>query len=91
MKSKISDDGNYAIDANILFGEHLKFYQQKLGIEERQKIGDRVQPPSQMDNLVKLTQKFYKKQKRYEKGNREVRELQAIHKGQLLNNPEKII
>ena len=47
-----------------------------------------VQPPSQMDNLVKLTQKFYKKQKRYEKGNREVRELQAIHKGQLLNNPE---
>ena len=38
-------------------------------------MDDKVLPPSQMDNLVKLTMKFYKKQKRVQKGNRECREL----------------
>ena len=42
LKTKISTDRDYAIDANLLYGEHLKFYQAKLGIEERQRIGDVV-------------------------------------------------
>ena len=64
LKSKIAKDRDYAIDCELLYDEHLKFYQQKLGIEERQRMDDMVMPPSQMDNLVKLTMKFYRKQKR---------------------------
>ena len=41
-----------------------------------------------MDDLVKLTQMHYKKLRREGDGNREIRELQAIRKGQLKDHPE---
>ena len=43
-----------------------------------------------MDDLVKLTQMHYKKLRRESEGNREVRELPAIRKGQLQQHPEFI-
>ena len=42
LKTRIATDRDYAIDANLLYGEHLKFFRGKLGIEERQRIGDVV-------------------------------------------------
>ena len=42
LKNRISTERGYAIDANLLYGEHLKFFRGKLGIEERQRINDVV-------------------------------------------------
>ena len=43
-----------------------------------------------LDDLVKLTIRHYRNQRKVKEGNRQARELQSIMKGQLLQNPEYI-
>ena len=53
-------------------------------------MGDIVMPKNNVDDLVKLMGKHYKSLRRVKEGNREIRELQAIFKGQLLAHPEYV-
>ena len=53
-------------------------------------MGSIVVRKGNVDDLVKVTQKFYHELKRDKDGAREIRELHAIGKGQLLQHPEYI-
>ena len=113
LKAKIKKDPSHALDNEIFLNKYLQAFQNKKGIEEKvTRMDDIIVRKSNVDDLVRLTTKYYKrsshvgnkserdkltksqlreiKERSTKAGNREIRELQAIGKGQLLTHPEYI-
>ena len=59
-------------------------------MQPKEKVGDIVIPSSNIDQLIDMVKRHYKKLNNEKKGIREIREIQQIFRGTLTENPEYI-
>ena len=59
-------------------------------MEPKEKVGDIVIPSSNIDQLIDMVKRHYKKIDKEKRGKREIREIQQIFKGTLREFPEYI-
>ena len=59
-------------------------------MQPKEKYGDIIVPSSNIDQLIDMVKRHYKKLNNEKKGKREIREIQQIFKGTLHDFPEYI-
>ena len=59
-------------------------------MQPKEKVGNIIVPSSNIDQLIDMVKRHYKKLNNEKKGKREIREIQQIFKGTLCEFPEYI-
>jgi len=57
-------------------------------MQPKEKVGNIIVPSNNIDQLIDMVKRHYKKTKNEKKGMREIREIQQIFKGTRNDNPE---
>ena len=75
LSHKIKADPSYAIESEIFYDKHITNYEANKGLEEKQRIAGIIMHKTNLDDLVKLTIRHYRNQRKVKEGNRQAREL----------------
>ena len=75
VQEMLSKDSRLAIEKSVVFTDHLNAYSKNKGLMAKERVGDIVMPSNNIDQIIDMVTRHYKKMADTKKGNREVREL----------------
>jgi hypothetical protein len=75
LKAKIKVNPNYPISKKVVYGRHLDSYKIRKGLTEKERVGDIVKPATNMDQIIDMVTRHYKKINQERKGRREAQEM----------------
>ena len=90
LREQYKKNPQSAIDRSVIFKKQQNAFLTKQQMMPKEKVGDIVIPSSNIDQLMDMVKRHYKKIDNEKKGKREMREIQQIFKGTLREFPEYI-
>ena len=76
------------IEPALMYERNLQTFTKKQGLVGKGKIGDTIIKDTSARDILSLVQKHFKENKQIRKGAKQMREIHAICRGGLLNEPE---
>ena len=76
LRVAIQKDPNIALDSGVMAKQLTNQFLMKKKMQPKEKVGDIVIPSSNIDQLIDMVKRHYKKSNNEKKGIREIREIQ---------------
>lgn len=90
LRKSYKKDPKKAICKSVIYKQQQSEFMMKQKMQPKEKVGNIVIPSSNIEQLIDMVKRHYKKTKNEKKGMREIREIQQIFKGTLKEFPQYI-